>query len=66
METWKIIDKAGERTFESESAVLEYIKKELSGALEKTPIANAVVIDPGGTRCDVHISIRLEEQLASL
>ena len=65
MARWKILDKAGERTFESENAVLEYIKKELSAALETTPIANAVVIDPEGTRCDVHINIRLEEQMAS-
>ncbi len=62
MGRWKLIDKGGEQAFESENAVLDYIKRQLSAALENSPIADVVVIDPDGTRCDVHIHIRLDDQ----
>ncbi len=63
MAKWKILNKEGEQSFETEERLLGYIKRELSAALDTSPIANSVVIDPDGVRCDIHINIRLEEQL---
>ncbi len=63
MARWRMVTKDGEQSFETEDAVLAHIKKELMEAIERTSLRDVVVIDPEGVRCDVHVNIRLEEQL---